>query len=411
MLKSNLIFSTITIISRLTSGLFLIVVFAQLLTLSDFGILTYSLVFASLLVLIIEYGYNLKLSKDTARNPNDISILTWSSIKVKLSLLIIFIIVLSILGLYEYPDPSTYKILFLLSAASVFNSFGNHFLIPYRSIDRFDIEAQYVFINNILLFSFVSFIAYYSQNITYIALGILSVRIAFSIFTIRRFINDYGLKYSTVNIFGELRQTFPYALHVAVGTMYLNIDTIILREFVSNSEIGIYQAGMRAMFAATFGIEILNSVMIPKLSSFVGKNKELLIQLATKCNLLNIFGGIILAISVNVFSNELISLVYGEQFSELSNYVIYFSIIIIFRYLAVVYGAMLTISDKQKERTYSVLFTFLFIVVVDLFIIPLYGLYGALYTLIAAHIILNIIYFYFIYREYKTFFININYLK
>jgi O-antigen/teichoic acid export membrane protein len=121
--------------------------------------------------------------------------------------------------------------------------------------------------------------------------------------------------------------------------------------------------------------------------------------------------GLLIALLVNIFSNELIYIVYGEKFSTLSNYVIYFSIIIFFRYFSVVYGALLTISDKQKVRTYGVIFTLLFIIVVDLLVIPTYGIYGALFTLIAAHFILAVIYFYFAFREYKTSFLNLNYVK
>jgi len=411
MLIKNIRYSTVTTISRLVSGFFLIFILARLLTLSDFGILTYSLVFANLLVLIIEYGYELKLSKDSAKNLNDISILTSTALKVKLSLLSFVIIILFILGVLDYPDPTTFKIVFIFSISSVFNSFAKHFLIPYRSIDRFDVEAKFVFINNILLFGIVALVAYFSRNITAIALGFLFVKILYSIFTVRRFIADFGLKFDSVNLLAELKQTFPYAIHIAVGAMYLNIDTIILREFVSNSEIGIYQAGMRAMAAATIGLGIFNSVLIPKLSSLVGENKDQLIELSTKFNLFALILGLLIALMVNIFSDELIYIVYGKKFSTLSNYVIYFSIIIFFRYFSVVYGALLTISDKQKIRTYGVLFTLLFIIVVDLLAIPTYGIHGALYTLIAAHIILTAIYFYFAFREYKTSFLNFNYVK
>lgn len=411
MLIKNIRYSTITTISRLVSGFFLIFILARLLTLSDFGILTYSLVFANLLALIIEYGYELKLSKDTAKNLNDIGILTWRAVKVKLSLLIFVSIVLFILGVLEYPDPTTYKIVFIFSISEVFNSFAKHFLIPYRSIDRFDVEAKFVFINNILLFVIVALVAYFSRNITAIALGFLCVKIIYSTLTVRRFIADFGLDFGTLNLLAELKQTFPYAVHIAVGAMYLNIDTIILKEFVSNSEIGIYQAGMRAMAAATIGLGILNSVLIPRLSSLVDESKDQLIELSTKFNLITFILGLLIALMVNIFSNELIYIVYGEKFSTLSNYVIYFSIIIFFRYFSVVYGVLLTISDKQKVRTYGVLFTLLFIIVVDLLVIPTYGIHGALYTLIAAHIILTAIYFYFAYKEYKTSFLNFNYVK
>ena len=177
MLKSNMFYSTITTISRLISGFFLIFILARLLTLSNFGDLTYSLVFANLLVLIIEYGYELKLSKDSAKNLNAISILTSTALKVKLSLLSFVFIILFILGVLDYPDPTTFKIVFIFSISAVFNSFAKHFLIPYRSIDRFDVEAKFVFINNILLFGIVAVVAYFSRNITAIALGFLCVKI------------------------------------------------------------------------------------------------------------------------------------------------------------------------------------------------------------------------------------------
>ena len=411
MLLKNIRYSIVTTISRLVSGFFLIFILARLLTLSDFGILTYSLVFANLLVLIIEYGYEFKLSKDSAKNLNAISILTSTALKVKLSLLSFVFIILFILGVLDYPDPTTFKIVFIFSISAVFNSFAKHFLIPYRSIDRFDVEAKFVFINNILLFGIVTVVAYFSRNITAIALGFLCVKILYSTFTVRRFIADFGLKFDSVNLLAELKQTFPYAVHIAVGAMYLNIDTIILREFVSNSEIGIYQAGMRAMAAATIGLGIFNSVLIPKLSSLVDENKDQLIALSTKFNFFALILGLLIALMVNIFSDELIYIVYGKKFSTLSNYVIYFSIIIFFRYFSVVYGALLTISDKQRIRTYGVLFTLLFIIVVDLLVIPTYGIHGALYTLIAAHIILTAIYFYFAFREYKTSFLNFNYVK
>ena len=40
--------------------------------------------------------------------------------------------------------------------------------------------------------------------------------------------------------------------------MYLNIDTIILKEYVEDYDVGIYQAGMRALAAATIGLTVIN---------------------------------------------------------------------------------------------------------------------------------------------------------
>ena len=73
MLHNNILFSTISVFSRLISGFVIIFILTKSLTINDFGVFSYSLVFASILVLIVDYGYSIKLVKDIARTKNKIS--------------------------------------------------------------------------------------------------------------------------------------------------------------------------------------------------------------------------------------------------------------------------------------------------------------------------------------------------
>ena len=411
MLKKNLSFSTITTSSRLVSGFFLIFVLARLLPIEDFGKFTYSLVFSNILVLIIEYGYSLKLSKDTAFNINNISSLTWNSFKVKIYLTAFVALILLILFILKYPDKQLINIIIILTFSSAFNSLANHFLIPYRSLNRFEVETKFAFINNLILFTIVFFVTFFSKNILFIASAFLSVKVIYCTLTINKFINDFGFKSERINLRSEIQDGLPYAIHIGVGSILLNIDTVILKEFVSDTEIGIYQAGMRALGACTIGLGILNSVLIPKLSNLIENDKQKLLSVSTKLNYLSILLGGSIAIFINIFSDQLIYIIYGEEFAELSEYVFYFSIIIFLRYLSVLYGAILTISNLQKIRTYCVSFALILILFLDLFMIPKYKINGALYVLIVAHIILLICYFFYSYKSYKSTFLNFKYVK
>tara|TARA_Y100001968_G_scaffold330048_1_gene380846 strand:+ start:10646 stop:11926 length:1281 start_codon:yes stop_codon:yes gene_type:complete len=409
-IKNNIKYSTITTISRLVSGFFLIFILARFLSLEDFGNFTYSLVLANLLVLIIDYGYNLKLSKDTSNNINNISLLTWSTFKVKIFLTLFVAIILIVLFLLNYPNNNLFLLISILTFSSAFNSIANHFLIPYRSIDKFDIETKFAFINNIILFITVFITTYLFKDIILIALSFLFVKIFYCTYTIKKFIGDYGFKNVNINLKSELKGGLPYAIHIGVGAILLNIDTVILKEFVSDAQIGLYQAGMRALAASTIGLGILNSVLIPKLSHLINNRKKL-IALSTKINFISIFLGGFIAIFINIFSNQLIYIVYGDKFLELSKYVFNFSIIIFLRYSTILYGAILTISNLQKVRTYTVSIALIFIIISDLIIIPLYKLDGALYILIIAHLIILITYYIYSYRSFKTSFLNYNYAK
>ena len=410
MLHNNILFSTISVFSRLISGFVIIFILTKSLTINDFGVFSYSLVFASILVLIIDYGYSIKLVKNIARTKNKISDLTINSIKIKLLLTALVFFFILILYKIQYPDIETSKIIFILTLSLIFNSFANHFLIPYKAIDRFDIEAIYIFIFNVLLLLFVSFISYNYKNVFYVSLAYLFSNILFLLCTFNKFRSDYSMKYSKVYYLSELLNTLPYAIHIAIGTLYLSIDTLILKMFVSNTEIAIYQAGMRAMVASTIGITIISSVMIPKFSELFLNQKQSLIELSTKINFVAIALGIIIAILINMFSNFLIPYIYGLEYVALENYVFYFTIIIFLRYFGLVYGILLTISENQKVRTYGVLATLIFIIILDFIIVPIYYIKGALFILVCAHIILNFIYFYFTYLEFNTTFLNIKYI-
>jgi O-antigen/teichoic acid export membrane protein len=400
--RSNLLFATITTISRLLSGFFLIFFLARILTIDDFGIFTYSLVFANILVLIVEYGYNLKLSKDTAKNPSKISKITFKAVKVKILLILPLFFIVSMLKWIDFIELKTFYVLFILTNAAIFNSFANHFLIPYRSINKFNIETFYVFINNLFIFSLVLFIAYNFNNLLFIAITFMVIKSFFMVATFLRFNKDFGIILEDINIKKELLDTLPYAIHIAVGAMYLNIDTIILKEYVDNYNVGIYQAGMRSLGAATIGLGVINSVLLPRLSS-LSSDKKSLITLTTRMNKYIILFGLSIAVMINLLDKELIYIVFSEKFIDLKQYVFLFSIVIFMRYFGSVYGTLLTISDNQKIRTIGVSLTLFMIIILDLFLIPIYGLYGALYSLILAHIVLNSIYIYFSYKEYGSF--------
>lgn len=404
-MKNNFMFSSLSIFSRLLTGFFLIFFLARLLSIEDFGVFTYSLVFANILVLIVEYGYNLKLSKDTAKEPEKISEITFKAVKVKGVLIFPLLLVVGFLWWIGFIELQTFYVLFTLTISAIFNSFANHFLIPYRSIDKFNIETIYVFLNNLSILCLVTYVAYIYNNLIFIAITFVCIKFIFMIATFFRFKKDFGITHEKFQIKKELMETFPYAVHIAVGAMYLNVDTIILKEYVGDYDIGIYQAGMRALGAATIGLGVINSVLVPKLSS-LSSDKKSLISLSTFFNRYILAFGLLIAIVINLFDSELINLVYSNKFSDLTQYVFLFSIVIFMRYFGSVYGTLLTISDNQKVRTIGVTLTLFLIVILDLCLIPIYGIYGALYSLIIAHVVLNGIYIYFSYKEYNSFYLR-----
>jgi O-antigen/teichoic acid export membrane protein len=290
--------------------------------------------------------------------------------------------------------------------SSILNSFANHFLIAYRSIDKFNIEAKYVFFNNIMLFMLVSIVAVTTGDLNYIIYSFIVVKFIYLCFTGHLFKKDFGFIYKKIDFLNEYKNGFAFAVHLAVGAFYLNVDTLILKQYISLEEIGIYQAGLKFLGATTILMGVLNSVLLPKFTQILNTDKKIFIKTVVKFNLITISLGLAISLIINIFNEELINIIFGKNFSGLIQYIFLFSIIVFLRYSGIIYGTLLTISDKQKVRTYGVVFTLFFIVICDIFVIPIYEVYGALVVLIIAHILLNLVYIFFTYKEYGSFFIK-----
>lgn len=403
MLKKNLTYSLFTNFSRVIFGFLLLFFLARLLSIEQFGVFMYSMVFTRLLVLVVDYGYEIKLSKDTAKDKKNISKLTSEAVVIKVFLTFLSFFILYIIKFTGYLDDGNFKVILILYFSFVFNSFANHFLIPLRSIDRFDIESKLVFFENSLLFSSSIIITFFFKDITLLAITFAFTKLLFLVISSSIFYKKYKFNYSRKGLLKKCKEGIPYAIHIAIGTIYLNIDTMILKRYVSDTEIGIYQAGMHALGAATILLTLLNTVLLPKLSSTLN-NKQQFNKIVVVFNRFVFLWGLFTAIIITIFSKNLIKLVYSNKFLELDKYVWLFAIIIFLRYFGSIYGILLTISEKQKIRTIGVTLTLFFVFIVDLFIIPKYKIYGALYVLILAHILLNYIYIFYSYKEFKSLF-------
>ena len=60
------------------------------------------MVFSNMLILIVEYGYNIKLLKDTAKNQSKISELVYTATIVKLILLIPYLLIIATLYFIDF---------------------------------------------------------------------------------------------------------------------------------------------------------------------------------------------------------------------------------------------------------------------------------------------------------------------
>lgn len=392
LVRNNLFFSFLTSITKSIANLFLFFMIARFVSVSEFGQFSFSYMIAILISIVVDYGYGIRLPIEVSKFKDKISDYTVSTFKLKSYIAIIVITILFLLNITILSN-QTFNLVFLLTFSTILYCLGVHFLLPFRSIDKFQIESWVITISNIMVLISSYLLLKNNFGLIQVSYAIIFSRIVLLIISFIVYCNYFNFIFKTTktNIGTEIRLAFPFMLHVFIAFSYLNIDSIIIKEYSSNYNLGIYQAGMRALAGFLLFTEVINNVLIPKISSSAS-NKKILKKYFIYFFKLSLFIGCFILLIINVYNEELVRLFFGEKYFQLSQYIYLFSIIVFIRYASIAYGCILSIFHKQKERLYILIFSLTMIVLLDLIIVPIHGIKGALVVSICAHIFIFISY-------------------
>jgi O-antigen/teichoic acid export membrane protein len=106
-----------------------------------------------------------------------------------------------------------------------------------------------------------------------------------------------------------------------------------------------------------------------------------------------------------LFPGHVLSVAYGRAYLEAAGVIRILGAVLILRFFGSVYGVLLTVSGRQTLRAVATLLTLVGLCVADLLVIPHFGILGASYVLLAAHIVLSVTYVLFTRIEHGTTFL------
>ena len=90
---------------------------------------------------------------------------------------------------------------------------------------------------------------------------------------------------------------------------------------------------------------------------------------------------------------------FSIEFQLIENYTIYIILIIICRAIGIVPGVILTSLGLQKIRARVAMLLLLLSIILNLFLVPFYGLEGAFMSFLVTNVLLTAVYFYYSFKE------------
>ena len=348
--------------SRLLTSLFLFVLLARLWGPEEFGLFSFFFSVATMVALLVDFGFQGYLLREIGAHSERAAGLVSEVFSTKLVLLG-FCSLIALLVVFIFRDSPSVSLVVPLFLAAFAVSFSEFFISPLRALGRYELETGLITAANIMLFCVVGLAAYRGDNpamVAWLIAGVRFLQLAMSALLCRKVVSGIVLGFSSIRSSWAVgKRAFPYGFDTALVVGWNHVDIIAVRILYGDHIVGIYAAGQKIVQGACALAPVIGNVMIPRLARESRAQNPKLTRTSIITTRLLFGMGVFFAIPIIVFSGQIAPLAFGPAFASLSDYLWFFGLVIIFRYLAAGYGVLVTAVGLQAKRVVSQVVAFL----------------------------------------------------
>lgn len=367
-------------IVRLIVLLFVGIYVARYLGPEKFGIYSYALSFVGLFTIFTSLGLDAITVRDLVKNSKQKNILLGSTFILKLiGSATTIIIIASILSQIN-ENPLTNKIILIIAFGFIFQTFnviGLYFESTVQS--KFLVYAKLL----PLITSSILKIYFVIINATLIWFAYIALLDSF-LFTLgliffytKNSQNIFSWKIDRHTSIFLLKNSWPLILSGLAVSIYMKIDQIMIKNILGVTQVGFYAAAVKLSEAWYFIPVLICTSIFPAIINVREKSKELYLLRLKNLYTLMIWIILPIAILITIFSNDIISLLYGPKFQAASTVLKIHIWAGIFVFLGVASGKYLIAENFTKISFMRTFIGMISNVALNIVLIPRYGINGA----------------------------------
>ncbi|MCL1825579.1 MAG: oligosaccharide flippase family protein [Betaproteobacteria bacterium] len=373
---------------RLFTGLILFILIARHLGPEEFGHYMFWYGTTLLCALLAHYGLSNMLLKEIAQHPENVADVLGASLSLRFMLSTgIILCALGASVMTERPE-----LLLMLLLAHLVETISETFYVAYRALGHYARESQLAACAATIQLAFIAVAVITSQSAGVIAFVHLAGKVAQLTLILpfsKRIFGAFSLQ-STYTAFNLAIRTKAYALDHFLGSLFGNIDSLMLRAYAAIDTVGIYQSGMRIFQGGNQAAPILANVFLPEIARQAIGKKNPFIVFALQTSFL--IYGLIFGLILTYFSDQIVNFAFGEDYQQLTALLPFFGLLFFVRFFAAAWGIILTATGHQKYRAKSTAIHLIFVLSVGSYLTHSMQAQGWLIALILANVLLGMLY-------------------
>lgn len=192
----------------------------------------------------------------------------------------------------------------------------------------------------------------------------------------------------------------PFGINAIATAVYIHSDAIVLSYFRNTTEVGFYRAGGALVIPLATVVVVFNNALLPNLSRMFSKgDHEALVRLFRQSCRIALTISVPLAVVMAAMADKVLVLLFGRPFLAAVPVLQILALIIPLRFVCNSLGTGLTAIDQQQLRTKAALAAAGLNIVMNIVILPIYGMVGAGVTTVVTDVILVAITYWYVQRH------------
>lgn len=373
---------------RIVAGLFVGIYVARYLGPEQFGIYSYAAAFVALFGTIARLGLDGVVVRDLVNHPDKRDVYLGTAFWLKLIGALLTLGLLTIAVQFSSNDTTTNLYIFIIASGLAFQSFDvvdfyfqSKVLSKYVSICRLiqlglssALKIYFIFIQaDLFWFVMVSLIDQLSLA--------LSLAIAYWRHKDRSFFGYFDLGSAKA----MLRNSWPLILSGIAISLYMRIDQIMIKEMLGEKEVGLYSAAVRLSEAWYFAPVIVTTSLFPAILNAKSLNPKLYNERLQRLYTIMIYSAVGVALPISFMAESIMVTLYGIHYQDASLVLAIHIWAGIFVALGVVNGSWFLAENLQKLSTINALMGAAVNVILNYFLIPIYGTAGVAFATFASY--------------------------
>jgi len=370
-------------IFRMVVGLFVGIWVARYLGPEKFGLFSYAQSFVGLFSAIATLGLNGIVVRELVKFPEKEKELLGTAFLLKVFGAAITLCILAIAVNFTSNDNYTNMLIFIISSAVIFQSFN---IIDFYFQAK--VMSKYVVFTNsfsLLLSSIVKIVLIlnhapimaFAWVVVFDSL-VLSIGYLYWYFKIKKEFLLSQIMFDFELAKSLLKDSWPLIISGMAIMIYARIDQVMIKEMVDNNEVGQYSVAIRLIEQFDFLSVLIVKSIAPSLTNAKKISQELYFNRLLNLYRLMFFIFLVTFSFVFLFGKDIVLLLYGNAYSMAAGLFVLASFRTLYTNFGIASSQFITNENLFK---YSMIFTIMgasINILLNYFLIPLYGAEGAL---------------------------------